>query len=386
MDMLSGNVVKPKAESQSAAAGLQAMLSFLAQGAQAPQQQEQGRPVDTGLIQMLMQHGAQQTEQDQADQGAALRQQLMGQVGEDRVPTPLLGAHDATEGSGFLGGKLTPQQVMAGLLGSKDKSTANFGAQMLNDQFAPKAPAQPHYMEMGVPGKEGYRVNAMMTPNGPQAIGEPWKPSSGVSVNVGDKLPPPSPGYMWNKEATSQSYIPGGPADPENKQPTQSEDTSTKFGTGMMQAGDRMDEALKVYDLEKSSMTDRTARVLGDGFGDIGSQISNAIKSPDRRALDQATAEFRQFALTAMTGAAYSQDQKDDILRGMIPTDSDDAKTKARKLEARNNFTHSMLQSGLPITKRDAAQSGPASWPRKIPTGWNDQLEAEYLREHPEGK
>ena len=376
-DMLSGDIVKRQAPQQDAMAGLGTLLQFLSQGqVQMPQMPAlpESRPVDPSAFMHMM---AQNKADKDAAEGAANARQLMGTPGEDRLPTPMLGAHDAVEGTGYLGGKISPQEVMAGLL--SNKTTMPSGFAMLNDQFAPRAPVAPHYMEMGVPGKEGYRVNAVMTPNGPQAIGAPWKPSSGVTINNTDKIPPPSPGYMWNKDAESQYPIPGGPQDPNNKQPTQAEDTSTKFGNGMESASKRMNDALKKYNVERTSLADRASRVLGDGYGDIASQISNAIKSPDRRMLDQSVAEFRQFALTAMTGAAYSQDQKDDILRGMIPTDSDDPAAQAAKLEARDNFTRSMIQAGLPISKRTPASP-------KVPTGWNDELEAEYLKDHPEGK
>jgi hypothetical protein len=186
LDMLGGGVQRREAPTQDSSLGQ--LLGFLSQGqTQAPQMQQQGGgPVDTSLIHLLMQEHDRQKEQDYADEGAQLRQKLMGSPGEDRVPTPLLGAHDAVKGSGYLGGELSPKDVMAGLLGSKDKTTSAAGLAMLNDQFAPRTPVAPHYMEMGVPGKEGYRVNAVMGPNGPQAIGEPWKPSSGVTVNTGE--------------------------------------------------------------------------------------------------------------------------------------------------------------------------------------------------------
>jgi len=325
MDMLSGDIVHRR-EPKQRADGLGAMLAFLSQSGQAPTLPQQ--------------------QQHSSGLGSALLQKFIG----DKMAQSTA-ADAAAERAAIIAKGGNPMNDFAG---SQYADTSATGLAMLNDFYQPRTAVQPHYGTMGSSDKPEYLTNYMMTDNGPQAFGNPWKPGSAVQLNMQDRLPPPSAGYRWNPQGTEQSYIPGGPEDPASKQPTAAADTSTKFGTGMADSSTRIKEALSAYNIEKSSARDRTARFLGSGYGDVADQLSNAIKSPARRQLDQATSEFRQFALTAMTGAAYSQDQKDDAIRAMIPTDSDDDAILATKEAARDDFTRTMLQSGMPMQQRTA--------------------------------
>jgi hypothetical protein len=363
--LLYGPVVQKREATPQESLG--SLMGFLSQGshAQAPQMAQQGSGLGSSLIKQFVSDkmGKAAAEDQAAAQLDAARPGIdYARNAPQSYTNPDTGVTEP----------LSPLDQARYWQASPDASSRKMGQSMMEDILKPST-NKPGYQTMGMPGMEGYKTNALVGPDGSlKPIGEPWQDKSGVQVNVGDKLPPASAGYMWNKDATAQTFIPGGPADPNLKQPTQAEDTSTKFGTGMVNANNRINESLKKYNIEKTSPTDRAARVLGDGFGDVGSQISNAIKSPTRRKLDQSTSEFRQFALTAMTGAAYSQDQKDDAMRAMIPTDGDDIETQIIKDQAREDFTRSMIQSGLPVNKRSTSEK------KAVPDGWTDQLEAEY--------
>jgi hypothetical protein len=189
-DLLSGEIVKPRQQAQAnTMEGIGTLLSFLAQGnvgmPQLPQMPG-GGPVDAGAImQMLADKRKTDRVNKQQEEDQAYRQKILGTPGTDRIPTPLLNAKDATNGTGFLGGELDPMQTMAMLAQAKDPTTAAAGLAMLNDKFQPKNSTLQH-VTMGVPGKEGWLQNAILSPDGTaKPIGEPWKQASGVNIDLG---------------------------------------------------------------------------------------------------------------------------------------------------------------------------------------------------------
>jgi hypothetical protein len=365
MDMLSGELVKRReAMPQESLGSLMGMLSQGAHAPALPAMSNQGSGLGSAVLkQFVANKMAKSAAEDQA--------KLKTEEDKPGIDYARNAPQSYTNPDTGVTEPLSPFDQARYWQASPDEASRKMGNSMMAETLKDKDPKNFQFQDIGVEGSPNLIQKVRVNQDGSYTpFGVPRTQGAGVQVNVGDKLPPASSGYMWNKDATAQTFIPGGPADPNLKQPTQAEDTATKFGTGMVNASNRINESLKKYNIEKSSPTDRAARVLGDGFGDVGSQISNAIKSPTRRKLDQSTSEFRQFALTAMTGAAYSQDQKDDAMRAMIPTDDDDEETQAIKNQARDDFTRSMIQSGLPIGKRSS--------PDKAPEGWNDQIEAEY--------
>lgn len=354
-DLLSGDIVKPRVTTQDTNNGLGSMLAFLSQG---QNQQAPTLPAQPNYAEMYRITPQERATKQEAEQHTAAVEQMKALVGAPGSPgngirTPYRNAQLPTKGSGLLGGG-SLEEFAAKLATSPSPAYASAGVDMIRDSAKPIAP---HYITMGVPGSPDMVINARVDGNTATAIGVPHK-SSNININTADKLPPPAAGYAWNKEGTMQHPIIGGPADPKVKQPSATEDIATKFGEGMSSASKRMDEALANYNIEDSPIRDRTSRLLESTGLDVGSQAANALKTPARRQFDQATSEFIQFALPAMTGAAYSQDQKDDAFRAMLPTDSDDIVTRRLKSQARADFIKHTLTAGLPMSERGGSTQG----------------------------
>jgi hypothetical protein len=124
MDMLGGGVQRREAPTQDSSLGQ--LLGFLSQSQQqAPQMQQQGSgPVDTSLIHLLMQEHEKQKLVDRHQEAVDYMKNLVGTPGSDRVPTPMLGAQDATPGTGMLGGKMTPKEFYLNAASSPDENTS----------------------------------------------------------------------------------------------------------------------------------------------------------------------------------------------------------------------------------------------------------------------
>jgi hypothetical protein len=240
---------------------------------------------------------------------------------------------------------------------SPDASSRKMGQSMMEDILKPST-NKPGYQTMGMPGMEGYKTNALVGPDGSlKPIGEPWQDKSGVQVNVGDKLPAPSSGYMWNKEGTSQTAIPGGPADltvkalPEKQQ-------SQLVGVNNTR------DAISNYrdKLKNTAMSDY---LKPDKYADMGTAYSNMML--------QAKEAYNLGVLSGpdleVMGSVITNPMS---VKGAI-TSKEALDRQAKELD--RIFTKMGGVSG------DARQPQQAQGPtaqKPMPSGWNDQLEAEY--------
>lgn len=365
-DLLSGDIVKPRVAPQDDShQALGSMLAFLSQG---QNQQAPTLPAQPNYAEMYRITPQERAAKLEAEQHAAAVEQMKALVGTPGSPgngirTPYHNAQLPTKGSGLLGGG-SLEEFAAGLATSPSPAYASAGVDMIRDSAKPIAP---HYITMGVKGQPGYETNARVDGSTVTAIGEPRKSYAGTNIFTGDgmQMRPSTPeehvawGIPLNVPATTNTKT-GEVVEHAARQPSATEDTNTKFGEGMASASKRIDEALANYNIEDSPPRDRAGRLLESTGLDVGSQAANAIKTPARRQFDQAASEFIQFALPAMTGAAYSQDQKDDAFRAMLPTDSDDIVTRRLKSQARADFIRRTLTAGLPMAERGGSTQGGA--------------------------
>jgi len=202
--LLSGPVVQRR-ESGQQQDGLGALMGFLSQGGSAgqapalPAMGHQGSGFGSAILRQFVGDKMAQNKADSdATEAAKLRAASLQQL-RDIEANP----------------NLTSQQKMMAMAQNIDPSVAQSGLSGYVSSLTPKDPKNLQFEDIGVNGSpnliQKVRVNAdgSYTP-----FGVPRTQSSGVQVNVGDKLPAPSSGFMWNKEGTVQKFIPGGPADP----------------------------------------------------------------------------------------------------------------------------------------------------------------------------
>jgi len=202
--LLSGPVVQRR-ESGQQQDGLGALMGFLSQGGSAgqapalPAMGRQGSGFGSAILSKFVsdkmsKHQAESDAEEAAKLRAASLQQLRDMEANQN---------------------LTSQQKMMAMAQNIDPHVAQSGLSGYVSSLTPKDPKNLQFEDIGVNGSpnliQKVRVNAdgSYTP-----FGVPRTQSSGVQVNVGDKLPAPSSGFMWNKEGTLQKFIPGGPADP----------------------------------------------------------------------------------------------------------------------------------------------------------------------------
>ena len=129
-DMLSSDIVKPRQQAQQQD-GLAAMLSFLAQGANA---QAPALPSQPNYAEMYKPNASEElAKKKYADDQAAFERlkSLIGSKGNG-IPTPL---KDAIPGTGYLGGKLDRNELAANLIGIDNPGAQQTGIHLFNNLF-----------------------------------------------------------------------------------------------------------------------------------------------------------------------------------------------------------------------------------------------------------
>jgi hypothetical protein len=377
-DLLSGDIVKPRVVPQDDShQALGSMLAFLSQG---QNQQAASIPQQPNYAELYRVSPQERAAKQEAEQHAAAVEQMKGLIGDtgspgNGIPTPYRDAQLPTKGSGLLGGG-SLQEFAAKLATSPSPAYASAGVDMIRDSAKPIGP---HYITMGVKGQPGYETNARVDGSTVTAIGEPRKSYTGTNIFTGDgmqKRPASNEeksawGIPLNEPATMDLKT-GEVVGHAVRQPSATEDTNTKFGGGMAAASKRMDDALLNYNIENAPLIDRAGSILEATGLNVANQAANAIKTPEGRQFDQAASEFIQFALPAMTGASYTQDQKDDAFRAMIPTYSDDLVTRRLKSQARADFIKQTKEAGLPMAERGDSTQGGTQGPKSDGTVESD--------------
>lgn len=205
--LLSGPVVQRRENGQQQEA-LGALMGFLSQGGSSgqapalPAMGRQGSGFGSAILsQFVRDKMAKHQAESDAEAAAKLRAASLQQL-RDMDANP----------------NLTPQQRMMGIAQNIDPSVAQSGLSSYVSSLTPKDPKNLQFEDIGVNGSPNLIQKVRVNSDGSYTpFGDPRTQSSGVQVHLGDKLPTPSSGYMWNKEGTLQTYIPGGPADPSVK-------------------------------------------------------------------------------------------------------------------------------------------------------------------------
>jgi hypothetical protein len=143
---------------------------------------------------------------------------------------------------------------------------------------------------------------------------------------------PPS-GFMWTPEG-NLTYIPGGPADPAvasaNRYHVPTEDERRSAGLAV-----RMENALavmnKVGDANKDSLKPSVGAAVAGSIPMLGETLRNVVNTTDRQRIESAQRDALDAALTLATGAAYTKEQLNGLLRSYFPQIGDSDTTIAEK-------------------------------------------------------
>jgi hypothetical protein len=180
MDLLSGELVKRReAMPQESLGSLMGMLSQGANAPSLPAMSNHGSGLGSSILKQFVSDkmGKAAAEDQAASQLDAAR------PGIDYARNAPQSYTDPNTGTTT---PLSPLDQARYWQASPDASSRKMGQSMMEDILKPST-NKPGYQTMGMPGREGYKTNALVGPDGSlKPIGEPWQDKSGVTVNTGD--------------------------------------------------------------------------------------------------------------------------------------------------------------------------------------------------------
>lgn len=366
-NLLSGQSVQPRQAAQ-APMDIGSLMSFISQGqAQAPQlpQPEQGRGgADIGSILQLFHMYKQSKDKSKAQE---YMKQLLGTPGQERIPTPYKDARNAVPGTGMLGGKMSIQDLAAGLIGSPDEAAQGAGFQMFQDMAKPHVRTQPTIHSMGAPGKDGYKVNFYLDDNNkPVPVGEPYKEGAGVTINTGDTGKMMEPASTADKAAWGiPNDVPAtrnnktGEVQAHPKAVTEDQAKSGMFYGSLNRAINNMDSVMK-----NGNTTDIESHIkdfVGDTIGSIPigvtQNIGNAMKSGNRQLFDQARAEAITAVVHSMSGSGFTAEEQQLKANMMVPRWGDRPEAIAAKLSTMKGIESDLAKRAGPSLQQPIEKS-----------------------------
>ena len=252
-------------------------------------------------------------------------------------------------GTGLAGGKISPMTAGLAMMTGQDPNTRQTGGNIVQQFLTPRESKSPSLHSMGVPGMEGYKQNFYLDANNnPVVVGEPWKVASGVTVNMGDQqhispatpeqkqafgLSPQIPAVYDRKTGEVKPInVPQGP------KPTEDQQKTGMYLNGMTDSYHRIERALELYgDLSKPQTVDRLGAAIGSTAipDSVAGQFSKNMKSEKWQAIEQANAEFGNYALKTLTGASQTESEARETVKSMLPALGDPPNVQASKRAAR---------------------------------------------------
>ena len=260
-------------------------------------------------------------------------------------------------GTGMAGGELSPMEAGLGMMLGQDPNTRETGGNIVQQFLTPREAKQakaPTMRTMGVPGMEGYRQNFYLDANNnPVAVGEPWK-ATGLTIQMGDQqnispatpeqkrafgLDPKAPAvYDLKTGEVKPITVPQGP------KPTEDQQKTGMYLQGMVDSYHRIERALELYgDIGKPQFTDRLGAAVGSQADpeSVSGQFSKNVKSDKWQAIEQANAEFGNYALKTLTGAGQSEGEARETIKSMLPALGDPPNIQEAKRAARQTIIKS---------------------------------------------
>lgn len=130
------------------------------------------------------------------------------------------------------------------------------------------------------------------------------RPQTQINMNQG--RPAPASGYMYKDSDPNnfnQTYIPGGPADPDTKPLTESESKNKSFHMLALDANEKLNKLFNQPDVSKSKLTAK--RIVEDIplLGSVAGTLANSALNSNEQQLDTAKRAFINSILRRDSGA-----------------------------------------------------------------------------------
>jgi hypothetical protein len=152
-------------------------------------------------------------------------------------------------------------------------------------------------------------------------------------INMGNELPPPAQGYMWDKAGSAQVAIPGGPADQTTKPLTDFQGKASSFSSRMSDAHKTLLETEDLINVPQLS-TKQWAEQL-PMVGPAAGAFFNKQLSATQQQVDRAQRGFVNALLRHDSGATINPDEFDNYKKEYFPATGDAPEVIADKRAAR---------------------------------------------------
>lgn len=195
-------------------------------------------------------------------------------------------------------------------------------------------------------------------------------------------------GYRQGPDGTLVA-IPGGPADPSNKPPTEFQGKSAAFGARAQQADKILTELEGQYSPAGINTKNAVSDIWGIG-GALGTAANARLSDASQRA-DQAQRDFINAVLRQESGAAIGAGEFDNARKQYFPQPGDSQAVINQKA-ANRKLAVQGLQTNAGHTAFSAAPAAAAPSPKQLPAtnskGWTLHVDARGNRAYvsPDGK
>ena len=381
-EMLSGDIVKrrePVQDNSSAALGQ--MLQFLTNSNKQPV--AEAPKVDYPSLSELATISAGRRKERQHDDAVKELQALIGNPERpaNDIHAPMLGADYGTPGTGLAGGKITELDAYLKMMTSADPTIMAMGGQLFSDYKKPLP--SPALHSMGAPNMPGYKVNFYLDDNNqPVAVGEPFKSSEGVNINMGGGQPT----FLTKKEKTDAGINPDsvvtrnpktGNLDVVQPVKTQSDkqlEVAANADMEVLLESQLKDLTKKGYDPTTIVLTDN---MLGELSGETG-VFGSPVAAFARRSMSPNALEYRRIQNTWIeifgrdkSGGAITKEEYPNWRNTYFPQQGEDAEQVKQKNAARANYMKGLTTRSGVVDKQGNNSRGVL------------KSHTEYLQENP---
>lgn len=207
--------------------------------------------------------------------------------------------------------------------------------------------------------------------------------SLALRAGQGGGMPKAPSGYQWSTGpdgSLTQTFIPGGPADPANKaakDPTEDQGKSAGYAF-------RMDSALRqIAELTKQDPTAAKPSLVPTLVGKlpgVGEMAQKAITPAQRQRVENAQLDALDAALTLSTGAAYTREQLKMISNAYFPQIGE---TDQRVIDDKSKRLADLVEVARTRAGRAAVpgmSANPAAPPTQAASGLSAAEQAELMK------
>jgi len=196
-----------------------------------------------------------------------------------------------------------------------------------------------------------------------------------TSITMGGGRPAPASGYMYASQDSSdptQTYIPGGPADPDKKSLTAEEGKATSYFTTATAASENLNTLYPKADIRKIRAEQLISEV--PVIGKASSLVLNKSLSGDEQSLTQAEAQFLDSINRFRSGANLTEYDIDSAKKTFFEMPGDGEQTKKQKAEARQIAVEAMKPAaGLTRRNDDVPKLSNTKVSRKVIRAGTDE-------------